>query len=147
MIFLYPLLALVSFLFTLLTYVLAPLLAMTADAGGNLPVCLRWFQTFDATLDEGRNYGYTGSAWWVRTRWLWRNPGYGLDLFLGANYDPREWHVLHHTDQSFVAVGPKLRFEIQAPHCKLGWKASHNLNSAPTTPYWTRIPLVFSIKK
>ena len=69
--------AIASLFFTILTWILAPWLAKQAGADGNLPPHLRWFQTFDATLDEGRKpqYGFTGTDVEVRTKWLRRNPG------------------------------------------------------------------------
>lgn len=159
MIILYPLLAFLSILFTILTMILSPLLALTADSAGNLPWCLRWFQTFDASLDEGWKKGtfdypfYPHATpegvllWWYRTRWLWRNPGYGFDLFLGVEYMTHEWTVHHESEDTFLAFGPGWRFEYQGKHLHLGWKACHNLNAKYGTPYWERIPLVFSVKK
>jgi len=156
MIILYLILAILSILFTILTMILSPLLALTADSAGNLPWCLRWFQTFDSTLDEGWKKGYFDcrykpivgiQLWWYRMRWLWRNPGYGFDLFLGVEYVAHDWTVHHQSDGVFVAMDSHGRFEYETPRFHLGWKASHNLNATYGTPYWERIPLVFSVKK
>lgn len=157
MIILYPLLAFLSILFTILTMILSPLLALIANSEGNLPWCLRWFQTFDASLDEGWKSGLFWKStifdpalvvrWFLRMRWLWRNPGCGFDLFLGVSYVAHEWTVHHESEDTFLAFGPGWRFEYQGKHWHLGWKACHNLNAKYGTPYWERIPLVFSVKK
>lgn len=90
------------------TYVLAvpfaPLIALFCRADGYLPNWLCWLQTFDAPLDAGWRDGYfqpsgapapTGIAlYWMRVRWLWRNPAYGLCYWpLGIPYAPDDWVV------------------------------------------------------
>jgi hypothetical protein len=90
----------------LFTYLLAvpfaPLIALACKADGYLPDWLFWFQTFDAPLDAGWKDGYfptsgtpTGSTlWWLRVRWLWRNPAYGFCYWpLGIPYDPSQWVI------------------------------------------------------
>ena len=99
--------AIASLFFTILTWILAPWLAKQAGADGNLPPHLRWFQTFDATLDEGRKpqYGFTGTDVEVRTKWLRRNPGYGFDYYLlGIKYVADDWAIVRNDDKVFYAV-------------------------------------------
>lgn len=88
-----------NLLFTVLAYVLAPVVALFCRDDGYLPRWLAWFQTFDAPLDAGWQDGYAGydpagSLWWNRTKWLWRNPAYGFAYGpLGEVFDPKEWIV------------------------------------------------------
>lgn len=60
----YPFLALFSLLFTALAMLgvnwWAPLFA---DKKGNLPYWLKWFQSFDASLDEAWRGGYLAPSW------------------------------------------------------------------------------------
>lgn len=76
--------------------------AACCGSDGYLPRWLAWFQTQDAPLDAGWRDGYfatdgtpTGLAlWWLRVRWLWRNPAYGVCYWpLGRAYDPSEWVI------------------------------------------------------
>lgn len=141
-ILLYPVFGLASLLLTLLTFVLAPLLVLSANSSGNLPLCLYWFQTFDNTLDAGwklqGNYGTflvdgavpTGvTLWWYRVRWLWRNPSYGWDYWpLGVPIDVSQWTVRVASERWWIATGPKGTFCIKylgtsGVGLKLGWKA------------------------
>jgi hypothetical protein len=96
--------ALLNFLFTyLVAYPLTPLVTLFAGASGFLPVWLCWFQTFDASLDAGWQGGYFGTyatpptglvLYWLRVRWLWRNPAYGFDYWpCGIEYDPTQWVI------------------------------------------------------
>ncbi len=161
MLFAYPLFVVVSLIFTVLTYLLAPFLALfVSSSTGNLPKYLLWFQTFDATCFEGREpqYGMTGSNWWVATRWLWRNPGYTFDLeVLGFTWNQNSWKVVKvSADGSFFfAIGPWLTFNlcgmIWGVHFKFGWKA-WNMYSLQTktwtvNPTWAKfnkIPVCFT---
>lgn len=76
----------VSIFFTFLTWFLAPFLALPCfvvlDENGRewLIKPLRWFQTFDAPLDEWTHggYGVTSSKYKARLMWLLRNPAYGF---------------------------------------------------------------------
>jgi hypothetical protein len=102
---LYVIYTVLNLLFTGLAYVLAPFVALYCKDDGYLPKWLSWFQTFDAPLDAGWQDGYfkilapgpkpTGAElWWLRTRWLWRNPAYGFAYWpLGEVFDPKEWIV------------------------------------------------------
>lgn len=167
----YPFLALASLLFAALTMVLAPVLTLFSDADGNLPGALRLFQTFDATLDAGWRDGYFGDwkakriapkrlcLWWLRTRWLWRNPGYTFDYeVLGCAFDPMNWRVLRYSaggsKVTFLAVGPRLRFNLYLQrgnfYLKLGWKAWNywdgvRFDGKPWGPE-ARAPICFTIK-
>ncbi len=151
MIILYPFYFIACWVFTGLTYVLAPILSLMADAEGNLPHWLRWFQTFDASLDEGRNppYNFTGSDWWVRTRWLWRNPGYTFDLeVLGVRFIPTQWVVVKWDGDIFYArtACGAFCYERSKPfRVKLGWKAWNHFD--PETGQfipgnWARFPKI-----
>lgn len=129
----YPFAVLGSLLATLLTYILAPLLALAINSTtGNLPRWLYWFQTFDATCFEGRQaqYGFTGSNWWVATQWLWRNPAYGFDYWpFGVAMDVTQWTVTRNDGAWFIARGPGGQFNIEyggrLGSLKLGWKAKN----------------------
>lgn len=150
---LYPFMVICSVAITLLTYALAPLLALFVRSDGNLPKRLYWFQTFDATCFEGRQpqYGFTGSDWWVATRWLWRNPAYGFDYWpLGIAFDPKHWRMVRE-DEWFIAFGPYGQFCIEhggSFSLKLGWKAkNYRENGAWITRSWGpdyRAPLCFT---
>lgn len=139
---LWPIWAIASLLFTGLTYLLAPLLALTANTAGNLPSWLSWFQTFDNTLDAGwkiqGNFGSylttdvapTGiTLWWYRVQWLWRNPGYTFDLIaLGLVFDSSQWRVVVNSATWWIAFGPRGAFCVKylrtsGVGLKLGWKA------------------------
>lgn len=149
--------AILSMLFTVLTMILAPLLALTADDHGNLPHMLRWFQTFDANLNEGRNpsYGYTGSDWWVRTRWLWRNPGYGFDYAaLGIYFLPEMWVVRKSTANTFFATCKCGAFCFEwggAFRVKMGWKVANHWDGegwvAGQWAAYPKIPFTFTISR
>ena len=164
MIFFYPFYALASLLFTGLALLLAPLVALACGPDGNLPVRLRWFQTFDATLDEGWQGGYfpvsgtpTGwKLWWLRTRWLWRNPGYGFDMALGVQFVPGQWTVRVWDGNVFFATTScgAFNYERATPiRVKLGWKAWNHFDPATSTftnqtwATYPKIPIVLSISK
>lgn len=133
MMLVYPAFVLASLFMTALTCLLAPLLALFVNPQtGNLPRCLYYFQTFDASCFEGRNpqYGFTGSNWWVATRWLWRNPAYGFDYWpFGIAFVPAAWTVTRSDATWFVAKGPYGQFNVeyggQRLRLKLGWKAAN----------------------
>lgn len=97
----WPILCPISCALTLLTWVLAPILALpifvTKDADGRewLIKPLRWFQSFDHPLDEWRVDKYWKACTWLkwdwskathrylaRYFWLCRNPAYGFAQFL-----------------------------------------------------------------
>lgn len=153
MIILWPFMAICSWILALLTMILAPALALTAGRDGNLPWFLRYFQTFDATLDEGRKpqYGFTGSDWWVRTRWLWRNPGYGFDYYLlGIRYDVAAWHIVRNDDKMFFAYSKSGAFNLTTKQgkwrLKLGWKFWNHIESTNWDSY-TRLPICASVSR
>lgn len=98
----YAVLTAVQLLFTGLSYVLAPVVALFCKADGYLPTWLAWFQTQDAPLDAGWQDGYFSAPltptglrlWWLRVRWLWRNPAYGFCYWpLGLAYNPADWVI------------------------------------------------------
>ena len=82
-----------NFLFMIICYVFNPIVALFAGEDGNLPHCLRWFQTQDQSLDNDPEWvektwpllAYKQSdskvlhyikRWAQRTRWMYRNTGY-----------------------------------------------------------------------
>lgn len=168
---LYPLLAVINLLFTAVAMALAPLVALFASADGWLPNWLCWFQTFDASLDAGWRDGYFPvdqkpakplARWWLRVRWLWRNPAYGFCYWpLGRRFDPSEWSVTYRvtpTSSFFWATGPRGAFNLsysgQWGEWKLGWKAWNYFSrldesgrpvwkTASWGPEW-RVPLCFT---
>ena len=163
MIFLYPFGAALSWLFTGMAYLLTPVIVLFCKSDGNLPDCLQWFQTFDATLDQGWKGGYfpvTGTPsgwelWWLRTKWLWRNPGYGFDMLLGIQFIPEQWTVRVWDGNVFFATTPYggFNYERVTPfRVKLGWKAWNRFDpetSTFTNPAWEaypKIPITFSIR-
>lgn len=140
MIFLYPFMFMLDLLFTLTACVLFNWwVPAFSSAEGNLPSWLKWFQTFDATLDEGWKNGYfpvtgipTGLALFkLRVRWLYRNPGYGFSYYaLGVTFEPGSWRVRVYRTNGvsslfFATCGLKFNFEYGGPlgEYKLGWKA------------------------
>lgn len=164
MIWLYPIYALASFLAMLCARLCvnwwAPLFA---DAEGNLPRSLSWFQTFDATLDAGWLDGYLDASWgstpwrryWARVWWMNRNPAYGFDYALGMAFDASDWRVLRYIERDdlvlFVAVGRGFNFYYDGPlgQYKLGWKAWNRWSgtawNATGWDRFERIPVVFTI--
>ena len=93
----YILLAIIQLAIGIVSFPLAPLVALFCDANGNLPYWLSLFQTYDNTCDgddgykqEHRFFPNNANAfqvWANRTGWLWRNPAYGFDMLLGANVE------------------------------------------------------------
>ena len=63
-------LALIDFIFNLIGYCTNWLWPLFANADGNLPARLKWFQTYDATLDGVGENGHTESRFVRATRWL-----------------------------------------------------------------------------
>ncbi|VVD98366.1 hypothetical protein PCO31110_02008 [Pandoraea communis] len=133
---------------------------LLADDDGNLPRWLRWFQTFDASIDAGWKDGYFPAAWGkpphmryvARMLWLLRNPAYGLDYWLfGLTFDASTWRVLANIDQDdlvlFFAVGNGVNFYYHGRfgEAKIGWKAwnywlGSTWRETPWGPAW-QIPV------
>ena len=76
----------------LVGFTINPILPLFADSEGNLPSWLRWFQTYDSTLD-GKEPRFIDSTSWLRdgnvaknfictyvlrVMWLYRNNAYGF---------------------------------------------------------------------
>ena len=73
----------------LVGFTINPILPIFADSKGNLPSWLRWFQTYDDTLD-GKEPRFIESTSWLRgsknfictyvlrVMWLYRNNAYGF---------------------------------------------------------------------
>ncbi|MBN4664221.1 hypothetical protein HUS70_03210 [Pandoraea nosoerga] len=163
---LYPILVLASLLMTLLAWALAPALAAVADDSGNLPRGLRWFQTFDATLDAGWQDGYLDASWGTtplrrflaRVWWLYRNPAYGWDYGpFGVPFKAADWRVLRYVERPdlvlFIAIGRGGAFNVYCHArwgmAKLGWKAWNRWDGrdwgAPAWAGYERIPLCFTV--
>ena len=82
-------LAPVSFAFTLMAILLAPVLALFVQKDKYLPNCLWWFQTPDNPAVGDAQYRYTDMMWTDSSYlhalfWLARNPAYGFDHAVGA---------------------------------------------------------------
>lgn len=154
----YTLLTLLQLVVTDCAYLLSPLIAWSANENGVVPSYLRWAVTFDASLDAGWRDGYfshtgvpTGWAlWWLRMRWIWRNPAYGFCYYTcGIPFDPSQWVV------DFYKVWPDGTRDFQAhtvdgryfntetaAGAKYGWKAANyfvGLDSAGK-PIWKTQP-------
>jgi len=163
----YPFMAAASVLFAILSFIFSVPLAITADSDGNLPKYLRWFQTFDATLDAGWKDGYfpvtgTPTGWQLillRAAWIRRNPGYTFDLALGVPFVYASSWTIHKWDSAtsfFFATGPNGAFNIEGVlwskvHFKFGWKAWNMFDPATGTwavkPAWEygNVPICFTI--
>ena len=90
---------LADFTVNLIAYCIDPFLPLFADSEGNLPSNLRWFQTYDSTLD-GKEPRFIAATSWLRdgdvaknfictyilrVMWLYRNNAYGFAYsILGA---------------------------------------------------------------
>ena len=89
-----------DFTVNLVGYCLNPFLPLFADSKGNLPASLRWFQTYDSTLD-GQEPRFIDATSWLRDDtgtpknalcrllcrvcWIYRNNAYGFAYsILGA---------------------------------------------------------------
>ena len=174
----YGFLTILNLLFTLFAVIVAPFVATFADKDGNLPDFLAWFATFDASLDAGWKDGYFPrkngpdysvvapkniELWWLRTRWLWRNPAYGFCYWvLGTPFNPEDWTV-----ETFIQEGNYTKFIARSKDghfCigyngplgsyKFGWKAWNYFqkldengkpvwNDKPWGPEWIA-PISFS---
>lgn len=133
---------------------------LLADDNGYLPHWLRWFQTFDASIDAGWKDGYFPAVWGdsphmryvARVLWLLRNPAYGLDYWLfGLTFDASSWRVLANIERDdlvlFLAVGNGVNLYYHGPfgEAKIGWKAwnywlGNTWRETPWGPAW-RIPV------
>lgn len=164
MIFVYPFYVILLLSFTVLQWVTSPLLALCVNAEGHLPRYLRWFETFDASVDEGWLGGYYrlgwGGKWWARTKWLCRNPGYGFAAGpLGITFWEEDWEVWfkrakNGRDMIFFAWGPALSFDLHFRWGilggKFGWKAWNNFDEqrlgwkSREQGRWGSLPCCFS---
>lgn len=150
--FIYILFACLSQIIDLLSIVfLNWIVAAFAGADGNLPSWLSYFQTFDATLDEGMlsrqrelAAGLGGTDWiafnptptnwfetyWNRALWLFRNSAYGFDYYVfGIKWAPQQWRVVKYVESDtltlFIAVGNGFNLFAYGRYgtAKIGWKA------------------------
>lgn len=133
---------------------------LLADDDGNLPRALRWFQTFDASIDAGWKDGYFPADWGrtpsmryvARVLWLLRNPAYGVDYWLfGLTFNTSSWRVLADIERDdlvlFFALGNGLNlyYHGRFGEAKLGWKAwnywqGNAWRKTPWGPAW-RVPV------
>lgn len=162
----YPFLALADILVTLFAWSAVNWwVPIFADRHGYLPRWLKWFQTFDASLDwgwQGGTPGFNpdGSQHWNRVKWIYRNPAYGFAYWaLGISFDPARWRVRRFVStpslELFVATGPNGLFNLyyhgRLGMLKLGWKAWNYYDTStgrwktkPWGPVW-RAPATFSV--
>lgn len=156
----YAFLTILNLLFTLFAVIVAPIVSLFASNDGWLPNWLKWFQTFDASLDAGWKDGYFGSfstpptgykLWWYRTKWLWRNPAYGFCYWvLGTSFKPEDWTVTFVQDGNytkFIAWSKDrkhfcLSYNGRFGSWKLGWKAWNYFQhlDADGKPVWNDQP-------
>jgi hypothetical protein len=100
----YIFLAIIQLVIDIVSYPLAPFVALFCNKNGNLPYWLSLFQTYDNTCDgdngykeEHRFFPNNANAfeiWANRTGWLWRNPAYGFDMLLGVTVKPTDVMVI-----------------------------------------------------
>lgn len=128
-------------MFTVLTWILSPVLVLFADRHGDLPWYLSYFQTFDATLPKG---------YWNAVKWMCRNPGYTFDLkVLGLKWVKEDWKLIKFSNPDehhvfFLAINKKTcAFNLyyynednytMLRYVKLGWKA-WNFFDIPTKTF------------
>jgi hypothetical protein len=145
----YPFLVVLSLAFSLLAYVLAPLLPLFAapvlgptdnntatSVEPRLPTWLNWFMTPDNSLYGDQTFkGNHPPSYWSQVLWLWRNPAYGFDLLLGvAPWQPvRESPVIgdgsgaegwrcYTTPGAFSFLWVKRLWGTRCTHFEFGWK-------------------------
>jgi phage pi2 protein 07 len=131
MFLLYPLFAFGSLVMTILSMLIFNwIVVLFADDAGNLPKCLKYFQTFDNTLDAGTNK--FSSRYLNRVMWLMRNPAYGWDYYVfGLKWNKDDWTVKKFTTDgtttTFFATSKNGAFnfyyEGKFGKWKFGWKA------------------------
>ena len=82
-------LSILSFIVTLSVMIFAPLIALFVGKDGELPKWLRWASTEDNPA-IGDSLFHTNQMHWTKSYylyalfWLWRNPAYGFDNYVGA---------------------------------------------------------------
>jgi hypothetical protein len=149
----YPFLAPISWLMTLASYAMSPVIAgISMATGSNQVPWLGWFYTHDASLDGGIEQGKDGydpaatgfKLWWQRVSWICRNPGYRFNAYVlgysaeasilffesGAGYPPvKHWTIVE------LKTGRRI-FGYRNGSRWFGWKAEgiggrHQLKSKP----------------
>ena len=149
----YPFGALLSWLVTLLAWVLSPLIAgISMATGSNQVSWLGWFYTHDASLDGGiENHidGYDQNAkgfrlWWQRVSWICRNPGYRFNAYV-LGYSAEAPVLIFESGTAWPAVsywtvielkGGRRIFGYRSGSRWFGWKhepiaGRHQLKSRP----------------
>lgn len=78
-----------SCVFTLLTYLLAPIVCLSVQSNGYLPRWLSWFGTPDNPATGDPTFWPqahpTYSLYQLAVTWMWRNPAMGFDQVLAAD--------------------------------------------------------------
>ena len=146
MFLIYPFYALASLFFAVLTFLLAPVLALLVGSDGNLPKPLYWFQTFDNPVTAGMvaPYHWPYSEYVCKIMWLWRNPAYGFDMFLlGLQFNPTAWTVVKDEPDCFFAYSKGGAFSFRGKYFKFGWKAWARLSGTPNWVNNEKIPVCF----
>lgn len=141
----YPFMALASWSFAVLTWVCAPLIALTINPSThNLPTWLYWFQTFDNDFVTGPQSVGWKPSYWSSVRWLWRNPSYGFDMFLlGCPWtQASDWTVVSDTPTCFLAYSKWGAFSYRGVWFKWGWKAWARLSGTPGWTQFDKVPIV-----
>jgi hypothetical protein len=135
-----------------------------------LPSWLKWFDTFDASIDAGWADKYFTSKYtlmnppsywlrkWYQVLWLYRNPAYGFGYWvLGETFDPQQWKSTWYIEANsdFSACSTNKMFNVERTYSflkiKFGWKAwnyyqpaTNTFSSVPWGPE-LRVPHCFSI--
>lgn len=103
----WPLFTFISLYFTLLAWILSPLLSAISVIFGvsTLPGIFQWFSTINDDLDGGQHQvGYKKDVkgfrlWWQRTCWICRNPAHGWAAYL-LGFKTGDFEVLYHTESA-----------------------------------------------
>jgi len=149
MILLYPFMAIGSLATTLISILFFNWwVVLFADANGNLPNCLSYFQTFDAPIPKGYLNG---------VKWLMRNPAYGFDYYVfGLRWNPSDWTIERfEADENrvlFLATNKNGGFNFyylgKYGMYKFGWKVWNDFTGTKLNSRFgdgSHIPICFSV--
>lgn len=99
----YVLFSMISIVADLAAIVFSPVAALFVR-DGKLPHFWKWITTHDAPIDSGHIDGYWPTPttkrglYWSRVKWIWRNPAYQVDHWLG--YDQVGVYIKKYFDGS-----------------------------------------------